>query len=345
MTSKKLLLGTTALLGAGMLATTSATAAQVTPRGALDIEVGGFFSFLTGIGDLREKRGDNSGSYDFRNDTEVFFTVRGTDEATGIEYGVVIELEADTDSSLNSDETYMFIRGGFGEFRLGDEDGPEDNMRLGAPTIAAGTGGIDGIILDTPRLYAGVDTADATKVIYYTPRIAGFQVGLGYTPSVGSNGQNIRQTNNGALDDVFEGGVNWRGAFGGVDLNLSATGWIGEFNQGPGDRDANRWNVGGVFGLFGFQLAASYHATELGGDEIETYTVGAAATLGPAKVSVSWGDTLDADDNVEPSSLVVGAAVGLFPGVDLSAEVSWFDEDRGGDDDGVLGVARIRAQF
>ena len=38
----------------------------------------------------------------------------------------------------------MFLRGGWGEIRLGDEDGVVDNSIVGGQTIAAGTGGIDG---------------------------------------------------------------------------------------------------------------------------------------------------------------------------------------------------------
>ena len=44
----------------------------------------------------------------------------------------------------NTDETWIFLRGGWGELRMGDEDGVVDNSVVGGQTIAAGTGGIDG---------------------------------------------------------------------------------------------------------------------------------------------------------------------------------------------------------
>ena len=55
-----------------------------------------------------------------------------------------IEFEADTNKTFNTDETWIFLRGGWGEIRLGDEDGVVDNSVVGGQTIAAGTGGIDG---------------------------------------------------------------------------------------------------------------------------------------------------------------------------------------------------------
>ncbi|MDW8125828.1 MAG: porin, partial [Geminicoccaceae bacterium] len=185
MTMKKMLLGTSALLGAGMLATASPALAQpgpqVTPVGKLNVSVGGFARFLWVAGDLKERFNRQLSSSDFRNDTEVHVIARSKDESTGIEYGATIEFEADTSRNDNTDETWIFLRGAFGELRFGDEDGASDLMKIGAFTLAAGTGGLDGTI-DYPRTVAGANTADATKIVYFTPRLAGFQLGVSYTP-------------------------------------------------------------------------------------------------------------------------------------------------------------------
>jgi hypothetical protein len=52
---------------------------------------------------------DNSYSrgLDFRNDTEVHVLARGKSEQTGLEYGGTIEFEADTNSTLNTDESWV----------------------------------------------------------------------------------------------------------------------------------------------------------------------------------------------------------------------------------------------
>jgi outer membrane protein OmpU len=272
-----------------LLAPLGAIAAEVRPRGALDIEIGGFFRFLAAAGDLREKRGDNSGSYDFRNDTEVFVNIRATDEATGIEYGVVIELEADTNTTGNADETFMFIRGGFGEFRLGDDDGMLKDHSLGAHTIAVGTGGLDGTILDNQNLaFVGTTNNDSSRIKYYSPRLAGFQLGLGFTPSSNSSGQNIRQTNDGGIDDVIEASLLYRGEFGGVALSANLGAAFG--HQNTTNDDAEGYQAGLAAVLFGIRLAGQVVHQELGNDENTFYNIGAATTLGPVGLSVNWPD-------------------------------------------------------
>ena len=40
---------------------------------------------------------------------------RARDEHTGLDYGAMIEFEADTDQVVDTDETWIFMRGGWGE--------------------------------------------------------------------------------------------------------------------------------------------------------------------------------------------------------------------------------------
>ena len=122
---------------------------------------------------------------DFRNDTEVHVIARGKSEESGLEYGATIEFEADTNNDLNTDETWIFLRGGWGEIRLGDEDGVVDNSVVGGQTLAAGTGGIDGsdaVIAAAPLVFLS-NSNDATKVRYYTPSFGGLSFGVSYTPT------------------------------------------------------------------------------------------------------------------------------------------------------------------
>ena len=122
-------------------------AAEVKAGGYPDLTITGFLraEAFGGEQDDREARRHAVGrSLDFRNDTEVHVLARAKSEETGLEYGATIEFEADTNSTANTDETWMFLRGGWGELRMGDEDGVVDNSVVGGQTIAAGTGGIDG---------------------------------------------------------------------------------------------------------------------------------------------------------------------------------------------------------
>src|SRR3712207_882984 len=111
------------IAGATILAlTSSASAAEVRPGGALDITISGFVRFLTAYGEIEDKpnlgtflqeefpttRGPGAGArpsnFDFLNDTEIHVILRGKDDATGIEYGGTIEFEADTSDEENTED-------------------------------------------------------------------------------------------------------------------------------------------------------------------------------------------------------------------------------------------------
>jgi outer membrane protein OmpU len=358
MTFKKLLLGTSALLGAGLLATASPASAQqgptVSPGGKLNVSVSGFARFVWVAGDVKERFGGKQSSSDFRNDTEVHIIARGKDESTGIEYGATVEFEADTNRTDNTDETWVILKGTFGEFRFGDEDGASDLMKLGAFTIAAGTGGIDGTV-DLPRLVAGVNTGDATKIIYFTPRIAGFQAGVSYTPQADSNGDNLAVT--GVVVDtaknVVEAGLNYVGNFGDVGIRAGVIGHVGDRTKSRGALNVrledDYWKLygGGVLSFAGFSVAGGFGKQDEFGNERKWFNAGAAASLGPVTLSVTGGRVLDADDNIETKGVVVSATVGILPGVTLDGDLLFFDETGvgGNFDDGVVGLVRLGVSF
>jgi len=333
MALKRILLGTTALLTAGNLAASLASAAEVKPLGALDISLGGYSRWYTFLGDVKEKTQRHTGSYAMRNDNEFYVFASNTDEATGIVYGTRLQFNADSNGPPGTDEMFVFIRGKFGEFRFGDKDGPADSMKLGAFTIAAFSGGLDGVgSWDSPALVNGADSGDQTKVMYYTPVLAGFQAGVGFSPHIGSsqNGQNMGQTNDGGPDDWLEGGLAYTGAFPNVSVLASITGGWGHFNGGgAGGRDAYLLYGGSALTLWGFKLAGgigyekgarplaftagsnvaptfglvngSSNGNYIGGvtfardASYSWFNVGAAYAFGPANVSINYGKTINTD--------------------------------------------------
>jgi len=382
MALKKILLGTTALLTAAGLAG-AASAAEVKPLGALDINLGGFARQYLFLGDLKDKTGRNTGSYDLRTDTEVYVYVRGKDEATGLEYGANIELEADTNTTSDSDEAFTFIRGQFGEFRFGDDDGAADNGKVGAYTIAAFSGGLDAVgPFDMPALVDGADSGDDTKVIYYSPNFAGFQAGISWTPHVGSSGTDIGTTDGpsiNSVDDLFEGIVSYKGNFGDIGVLAALIGTYGHFNDGGSGDDETYKIYGGTaitaFGLkFGGGLGYQKGARPLNLDvdgassgnyeggvgfardaSYKWYNLGVGATFGPANVSVNWGQAFDTNGGAnfpggakepEPYALILGADVGVAPGLVVGGELEYFEGGDGtGGNDGVLGLVGVRLAF
>ena len=105
---------------------------------------------------------------------------------------------------------YLYVDGFYGRLELGNTAGVYDSMRLGADTIALGSGGINGTFVRTAKLDAGFtyilspnsflsqnfgfynnsidqdhwnDTKYLTKLNYLSPDFYGFQVGVSIIPN------------------------------------------------------------------------------------------------------------------------------------------------------------------
>src|SRR3954463_8348505 len=364
MRMRGLLLGSTALVGAGVLgvgaAPGSASAAEVLPGGALNITLSGFARFRVTGGQLDNQYNQGKGApgatrptgadrpnalttgVDFSNDYEFHVLVSGKHDATGLEYGAHMEFEGDTDSSFNTDEEWLWLRGGFGEFRFGDEDGVVDSDSIGAYTIAANTGGIDGDVL--AQLSIGTvrpsNTNDSTKINYHSPSFGGLQVGLTYTPNnpVLNSGAFNGDTVNGrrvAVSNEVEGSLVYKGDFAGLGLQASVVGSTGKADggviRGPGHNSDTFWTVygGAATTIFGLKLAGGAGAEDTGGLKRDYFNAGAGLSFGPVNLSINYGKVVDSSgyDANKPWIAIGGSDVGLMPGLVAGAEVAYFDND------------------
>jgi outer membrane protein OmpU len=351
------LLGTTAILGAAALVMPSTAS-------AFEVNIRGFFNFNTVLGDLEESgnAGGDPKDYDFVTDSEIHIQGVNTDDETGIRYGFLVEFETDPQNNLTSnidfdnetfnsntggatiDESWIFVDGAFGGFRLGNEDGAVDNSKIGAYNLAAGTGGIDGQGVVAPVRFAPINSGDSTKIRYDSPSFAGFTVHGSFTPAAGNEGNRIAQDDETDYQEWVETALVYTGAFGGADLQVGGT--LGFNNGENGADDYLGYNVGAIVGFAGFRVGGSYwHDDDGPVGDTTGYTAGAAASFGPADLSVTWAQIIDADNNEEGQNLVVSATMGLLPGMSLQGDVAMFDRDAGGPDDGVTGVVRLRVAF
>ena len=134
---KNLVLGTSALAGVAMLGlrrAVPAAAAEVTPGGALDLTLTGF---LRARG-VRWRAGRSAAR---QHASRAASTSATTPRSTSSPAARTSRAGSNTvrrSSSrptptrpLNTDETWIFLRGGWGELRMGDEDGVVDNSVIG----------------------------------------------------------------------------------------------------------------------------------------------------------------------------------------------------------------------
>lgn len=384
---KKILLGTTTLVGAAALFAGAAMAEvpKVTLGGTIDWQVGVMSDDQDDV-NAGGVAGVSQRAQAFRNDTEINLAVDGKAD-NGLGYGALIELEADVTNDADTDgtnasRTFIYMEGSWGRVELGSNYGPQRTMEVDAGTIARATGGIDGdwyyfannlntvayiakpdLPLDYGQFAGGFGNEaqeNVNKIVYYTPRFSGFQLGLAYAPNDRDRGQTIDRTDTNIMrsEEIFMGGVNWEGKWDQLGIKLAATGEMGDAESALYD-DLTAWNLGAKLTYAGFSFAGSYgdwdesnRLKTSSADENDYWTLGGAYEHGPYGISVTYM-TSDYDNGAgtvenEFDNLVVGADYKLAPGLTPYAEISFYDFDATGtinDNDGTVFLLGTQLNF
>jgi len=283
---RKLLLATSALVGAAALAAPAQAA-------DMKLEVGGYADFRAGYVDENRAFDPTTGTalarrdHDFEQEVKVNFDAMGHG-AGDLEYGARISFWNGADftdgfnggaNAIKTDQAYAYMSGNWGKVILGDSHGASD-LFVYAPSV--GLEQVDGTYTDftsnlttTPFFPAYIDNEeDSTKITYYTPSVAGFQVGASYMPRFYDEGQNVVKYNNAGFpnspanpyEDVLEVGAQYKGNFGRFATVLSglittgdASASFGSPIGGTAFQDFTAWGVGGQVGFGGFTVGGSYY--------------------------------------------------------------------------------------
>lgn len=356
---KKVLLGTTALVAAGLFAGEA--------RAEFDATVNGSWNTAYGFVDEDDgdgESGDGRQNQAINQDWEVHFRAQQTLD-NGIVVGGRVEMEGATHNGADSvesgsagsdqiDERWLYFRGGFGEIRVGDEDDARRLMSLTAPDPTNYMFGVNSPVFTYKNLAATgqvVSTntttpfdGDSAKMIYFTPTFRGFQLGLSYAPdstqdrsSFGTGGTD----EGGQVSNLLSVGANWSGEFGG--LTLGAGGGYSSASSETGGDDPTIWNVGVNVGFAGFTVGGSIamadDTTDIGYNgytvsEATVFDLGVTYAFESAMVGIGWShgeyeDSNDGEDD-ELDNVNLGGSYSLGPGVLLAAFVGWFDYEDGG---------------
>ena len=243
---KKQLMTTTALVAAGVIASSGAALGASKPK----LSLGGWFEGIVGIADQEEAAVGNRVGLDVQQDSEIFF--KGSVKLdNGIKITTRVELEGQSSNSSDTiDEAYMGIKGKFGEVRIGSEDNAAHLMTTGNMGSWATNVGqnLNFDVADwvekppghamssgTNRLDLG--EGDSEKLTYFTPRFGGFQLGLSYMPSANEGGNGDVETTSAANHSGFAAAVRYSGKFDAVGIGASA-GYV-QYNP-PGGSAPNR---------------------------------------------------------------------------------------------------------
>ena len=228
---KKVLLGTTALVAAGFVA--SAATADEMMAEPVSVGVGGYYRVAIGNVDGSDGMGEpeqNNHRTAFGEDTEL--NIGGsTTLDNGMSVGVSINLEASRggNAGAGADEAHVFFEGAFGRIQMGNIESARQQKVTFAPQGTSNFG------VNTPFFtFAagswlatyddGLGNEDSMKLVYTTPSFNGFQLGLSYAPDDNTHGQYGGNTSAdaGQYENQFGAGLSFAQDFAGGSLSMSA---------------------------------------------------------------------------------------------------------------------------
>jgi predicted porin len=238
-------------------------------------------------------------SHDLAREAEVNFSGSMTMD-NGLQVGVRFEIEMEDCSDL-VDESYLWFSSQFGRLEIGETDEVSKKMAYSSPEAIPNFShhDLDNVDWNVPvgGFGSSVNTVveasgpDQEKLNFFTPRIAGVQIGVSYVP-VNCKEGNVANTPCGGtakgmqLDGVsspvgaavvgqYQDGFGIAGnfvqKFEGVDIGLYAawaqaelqnSGTVAGTNFNLDDRET--WGVGGSATYMGITVGAAYRADNLG---------------------------------------------------------------------------------
>ncbi len=355
---KKFLLGTTALIGAGMIAGGALAADSQMAGSSPTVSLGGFADFEAGWAGQKSayETGVFSRAMKFRDYNQVHVNVNGQTD-NGIGYGAVLQLEAnvtpdDTNYSTgNADKAYIFIESRLGRLEFGSNTDAARTLKVDAATFARASGGIDGdwyhwvnitgvagtsMFIVRPDLptaeQLGTTAPNSNKITYYSPRISGFQGGISFTPDQGDIGTATGWTGdmNGNYQNVVNGGLNYTAQIDKVSVAAAATGEWARNELSAVTDELSAYNFGANAGFAGFTVGGSFgewnhslQANSGAGNDSYYWDIGGAYETGPYALSVTFMDSRFASNKF--TNVSVGTDYKLAPGLTPFVEASFFE--------------------
>jgi outer membrane protein OmpU len=327
-----------------LLLTSSAlvAAASISSYAVADVSVtGGFeWKYTQQAADVTSKDGDS-----FHTDNEVVIKFTNKTD-TGLTVSGKVELDVDTTNpggggTTVNDESVLSISGGFGTFRLGQEDPIDETFGIDEQDLIDEEGnglGTSATLGNTSNLgLAG----DANKIAYVTPNMGGFQAGY----SIADSGDN-ETTDTNAI------GASYTMPIGGGSM-------VVKYNQATkdGSTDTDTTNMGVQLNLGAMTLIASSGTKEIASDEdIEgngfgiKYDMGGGMTVAAATVEVT--DETDKSGTEEEKYTANIGEVVYTVASGLKAKVTYTDYEykdggstSGTDDSGQITNLTISASF
>jgi len=371
---KKILLGTSAIVGASVL-----LAAPVWAAEKPTLKMDGWLRFEAWSVDEDAESAQRDIGFEV-DDIEIHFS--GSSKAdNGLEYGFYVELIEDNGANAQFDEGNVWLGGGWGRLDLGSQDAVYNNYKMGAYALSADKDGAwDGNVLFTRTnndAYIGTDFFggdDANKITYTSPNFGGLTIGASYAPSTEdefnsglandtASANGFLNGGNGNMHDQWGVAAQYKTSFDGVGIEGTARYAAAKYVESATTTkrdDAEAYGIGAKITFAGFSVAGSFNdhgdsgltnaAKANGGDAGQWWDIGAAYATGPYKVSVIYmqsegnGGQAAGQKDDEVGYLSIGAGYAVAPGLDLYASYQYVDLDNGNESDSEVNMFMVGTQ-
>ena len=300
----------------------------------------GFNNDAAAVPMKRDDKKDTS-ALDTRTDAEIHFNGRATLDS-GMKIHARVELEGQNNHSDGGsgddpiDEYFLSVSGSFGQIILGGTGGAPVKMLIGLIGLWA-TGVGETLNFDNAWIpsaagnhyglqHARLDTGDAEKVTYISPKLGGFQVGLTYSPNRVNNDSNARIDTASGPHNGIEGAVSYTGKFG--DVGFGVGGGMTSYQGADGMKDDDRsdWLVAGRIDFGGgFRVAIGHKRVTDDNKMNESMLTDAGVRFVQGANSFSLVGSHGEMENTDAQHTAVMAsyARALGPGVKWHANVIW----------------------
>ncbi|MCA1939490.1 MAG: porin [Caenispirillum bisanense] len=326
---KTALLGTSALIAAGLLAAPAAAAEKI------QLGIGGKLEQYFGVVSQDDTAGFDPTVTGINTDTEVYFSGATTLD-NGLTIGAMVQLEAQTNNSVNGDEQFAYVEGAFGRIRAGQKEGILSAFAHEAPQYGLADDDVAAFFDPSNVLGAnyvrGVDTTlggqDNASIVYFSPSMAGFSIGASYMPNPGGA---LQANTESQLHDQWEVAIAYNGDVGALQVGADAA-YLGA--SGSDDNaleDPHGWRAGLIVGFSGFQVGGGILRMEdtagISGDDTTTWNAGVGYKTGPYGVSLvylaSEAEDGGSRDESEYRQVSLHGSYQMGPGVTLGAAAFW----------------------
>jgi hypothetical protein len=345
---KKLLLGSSVLVGVGALAHSAAASDGV------KLEVGGFFNTVyEGVFDDKDNHhfGSLRNTDALQHNAEVYFKGETTLD-NGLTVGARIELEGEN-AGDQIDKSFVYWSGGFGKVQIGSQNdalenycvlppGGTANFSAYSPTLGWGSN-------DPLKSNAACKSADndSQKLVYTTPVFSGFQLAVSYTPSAnaedytqdGVNGSGTPRNTQGTAHHIVTAyamytykGDGWGLGWGGGGSWQIARNNV---SNGVNDGRTSAYQTGLKFNVGGISAGGVFEYRDIGGHDNNAWVAGGG--LGYAwdawKIGAQYSyghydglfdTTAGGIDGHQAMNHVIGTvSYALAPGISLDGEIGY----------------------